>query len=104
MNLADALVIKRGNLFVVAPRDGDLPGEPHPHGLWYRDCRHLSVHRLRLNGEPLLLLQASDALGTRSWHELTHPAQSLSVRVERMLANEPGRMVEGIILAKPRTG
>ena len=98
MNLADALVIKRGNLFMVAPRDGDLPSEPHPLGLWYRDCRHLSVHRLRLNGQRPLLLQASDALGTRSLHELTDPAQALSLRVERLLADEPGRLVEGIIL------
>jgi glycogen debranching enzyme len=98
MNLAEALVIKRGNLFMVAPRDGDLPAEPHPFGLWYRDCRHLSVHRLRLNGEPPLLLQASDAPGTRSLHELTSPARSLSLRVERVLADAPGRLVERIIL------
>jgi glycogen debranching enzyme len=104
MNLADALVIKRGNLFMVAPRDGDLPGAPHPHGLWYRDCRHLSLHRLRLNGETPLLLQASDALGTRSLHELTHPAQSVSVRVDRLLADEPGRLVEGIILRSHELG
>jgi glycogen debranching enzyme len=98
MNLADALVIKRGNLFMIAPPDGDLPGEPHPHGLWYRDCRHLSVHRLRLNGERPLLLQASDALGTKSLHELTDAAQAVSLRVERLLADEPGSMVEGMVL------
>jgi glycogen debranching enzyme len=104
MNLADALVIKRGDLFMVAPRDGDLPSEPHPLGLWYRDCRYLSMHRLRLNGERPLLLQASDALGTRSLHELTDHTQALSLRVERLLVDEPGRLVEGILLRSHAPG
>jgi glycogen debranching enzyme len=98
LNLADALVIKRENLFVVAPRDGDLPTGPHPFGLWYRDCRHLSGHRLRVNGEPPLLLQASDALGTRAVHELACGALPLSLRLERRIADEPGLLAEGIVL------
>jgi glycogen debranching enzyme len=98
MNLAEALVIKRENLFMVTPRDGDLPAEPEGFGLWYRDCRHLSGHRLRLNGEPPLLLQASDALGTRSLHELTNAARTLSLRVERALPDVPGRLVESILV------
>jgi glycogen debranching enzyme len=104
MNLADALVIKRENLFMVAPRSGDLPSEPHPLGLWYRDCRYLSVHRLRVNGEAPVLLQASDALGTRSLHELTNSEQSLSLRLERVLSDEPGRLVEGIVLRSHEPG
>ena len=98
LNLADALVIKRENLFMVTPRDGDLPAEPHGFGLWYRDCRHLSSHRLLLGGEPPVLLQASDALGTRALHELTDAAQSVSLRVERILDDEPGRLVESLSL------
>jgi glycogen debranching enzyme len=115
LNLSDTLVIKRENLFLVAPRDGDLPAQRHPLGLWYRDCRFLSAHRLRLNGEPALLLQASDALGTRALHELTNPelpladgetlpAQSLSLRIERSLADEPGRLVERILVRNHHPG
>jgi glycogen debranching enzyme len=102
LNLAEALVVKRGNLFLVTPRDGDLPEGPHPLGLWYRDCRFLSVHRLRLDGEPPLLLQASDALGTRALHDLTDPGRSMSLRLERTL--EEGVMVERIDLRNHRRG
>jgi glycogen debranching enzyme len=104
MNLADALVIKRGNLFMVAPPDGDLPGQPHPHGLWYRDCRHLSLHRLRLNGGRPLLLKASDALGTRSVHELTDSSQAASLRMERLIADDPGLMVQRMVLRSHERG
>jgi glycogen debranching enzyme len=98
MNLADALVIKRGNLFMVTPRDGDLPADPGGFGLWYRDCRHLSAHRLLLEGEPPVLLQASDALGTRAVHELSGAARPVSMRVERTLEDEPGVLVESLVL------
>ncbi|MEA2333186.1 MAG: hypothetical protein QOH58_3324 [Thermoleophilaceae bacterium] len=93
-NLADTLVIKQDNVFLVTPRDGGLPSdEPHALGLWYRDCRFLCVHELLLNGSSALLLQASDALGTRALHEMTNPElwladgtlrpQSLSLRCDR---------------------
>jgi glycogen debranching enzyme len=98
MNLAEALVIKRGNLFMVSRRDGDLPPDPGGFGLWYRDCRHLSAHRLLLDGEPPVLLQASDAPGMRAVHELSGAARSVSLRVDRVLVEEPGVLVEGIVL------
>jgi glycogen debranching enzyme len=115
LNLADATVIKLENLFMVAPRDGDLPAPPQAFGLWYRDCRHLSAHRLRLNGERPLLLQASDAPGARALHELTNaalplpgggtlPPQSLSLRVERSLEEEPGQLLELILLRSHHLG
>lgn len=99
VNLADTVVIKKENLFLVCLRDSSLPARgPHPLGLWYRDCRFLSAHELRLNGVPARLLQASDAPGTRSLHELTNtelalaggavlPGQLLRVRVERTLTS-----------------
>jgi glycogen debranching enzyme len=98
MNLAEALVIKRGNLFMVSPRDGDLPADPGGFGLWYRDCRYLSVHRLRLDGERPELLQASDSPGTRALHELSGAGRAVSLRVERVLEEEPGVLVESIVL------
>ena len=94
-NLADTVVIKQGNLFLVSLPDGRLPAEvPHPLGLWFRDCRFLSAHELRIGGELPRLLVASDSRGTEAIHELSNPdlelpgggvlaAQSLRVRVER---------------------
>jgi glycogen debranching enzyme len=103
-NLAETVVIKDGNLFLVSLRDGRLPAnEPHPLGLWYRDCRFLSGHELRIVGVPPRLLAASDARGGQAVHELTNPelsldgrrlpAQSLRVRLERT-AEAPGTLRE----------
>ena len=98
MNLAEALVIKRGNLFLLTPRDGRLPGGPEqPLGLWYRDCRFLSVHELLLDGRPPMLLQASDARGERAVHELSDASGAVSVRIERML-EDPVRLRERVAL------
>ncbi|MEA2407765.1 MAG: hypothetical protein QOE69_1884 [Thermoleophilaceae bacterium] len=94
-NLAETLVIKDGNLFMVTLRDGRLPaGVPHPLGLWFRDCRFLCAHELLIGGELPRLLTSTDAEGTVAVHELTNPdldlgdgrslpAESLRVRVER---------------------
>jgi glycogen debranching enzyme len=99
VNLADTLLIKRGNLFLVALRDGRLPADDeHPLGLWYRDCRFLSAHELRLDGAPALLLSASDALGSRAVHELTSPELPLSLRVERVAWDEPAKLREEIVV------
>jgi len=95
INLEDTVVIKEGNLFAVSDRDGRIPREgSHPLGLYYKDCRHLSVYELRVGGALPLLLVASDALGRKAVHELTNgalqladgsslPAQTLQVRIER---------------------
>ncbi len=94
-NLADTVVIKDGNVFLVALRDGRLPiGVDHPLGLWFRDCRFLCGHELRISGQLPRLLTATDAAGTQAVHELTNPdlelgdggwlpAESLRLRVER---------------------
>lgn len=98
MNLAEALVIKRGNLFLLTPRDASLPGGPEqPLGLWYRDCRFLSVHELLLDGRPPMLLQASDARGDRAVHELSDSSGAVSVRIERTL-EDPVRLRERVVL------
>jgi glycogen debranching enzyme len=102
MNLAEALVIKRGNLFLLTPRDGSLPGGPEqPLGLWYRDCRFLSVHELLLDGRPPMLLQASDARGGRAVHDLSDASGSVSVRIERTL-EDPDRLRERVVLHSRR--
>jgi glycogen debranching enzyme len=94
-NLAETIVIKDGNVFMVTLRDGRLPaGLEHPLGLWFRDCRFLSTHELMICGELPRLLTATDAAGTEAVHELTNPdlvlasgerlpAERLRIRVER---------------------
>ena len=94
-NLADTIVIKDGNVFMVTLRDGRLPaGLEHPLGLWFRDCRYLCTHELRICGELPRLLTATDAAGTEAVHELTNPdlelasgerlaAERLRIRIER---------------------
>ena len=84
MNLAEAIVIKAGNVFLVTRRDGRLPAdEEHPFGLWFRDCRFLSAHELRIGGERPELVSATDAAGDEAVYELASAARSVGVRVER---------------------
>jgi glycogen debranching enzyme len=97
VNLAESLVVKRGNVFLVSLRDGRLPvDEEHPLGLFLDDCRYLRGHELRLNGVRPRLLVASDALGSGCVHELTNPdlllddrtllpLQTVQIRVERQV-------------------
>ena len=89
------LVLKDGNVFLISLRDGRLlPDGTQALGLWFRDCRFLCAHELRICGEPPRLLTATDAEGTRAVHELTNPdlelangrrlpAERLRIRVER---------------------
>jgi glycogen debranching enzyme len=99
-NLAETIVIKDGNVFMVTLRDGRLPaGVEHPLGLWFRDCRFLCAHELRVCGELPRMLTATDAEGTTAVHELTNPdleleggerlpAESLRLRLERRAEGE----------------
>ena len=100
VNLSETTVVKAGNCFCVALRDGRLPvAEDHPLGVYLDDCRYLCGHELRLAGVPPRLLVASDAAGTGPVFEFTNPdlvltdgqdlpLQSMRVRVERrMLSN-----------------
>ena len=108
VNLADTTVVKSGNAFCVALRDGGLPTkQDHPLGVYLNDCRHLRGHELRIGGQPPRLLISSDAAGTAAAFELTNPdlvlatgqalpLQSLRVRIERRML--PGGMVDRITL------
>jgi len=100
VTLAETLVIKEENVFVVSRRDGSLPvdGE-HPLGFYSDDCRFLAGHELHVNGVPPRLLVASAAPGSESVHELTNPAlplpggrvlplQSIQLRLERRVVGE----------------
>jgi glycogen debranching enzyme len=100
VNLAETIVIKEENVFVVSRRDGSLPvAGSHPLGVYSDDCRFLSGHELLVNGVRPRLLVASAAPGSESVHELTNPAlqlaggrmlplQSLQLRLERRVTGE----------------
>jgi glycogen debranching enzyme len=100
VNLAETIVTKDANTFVVARRDGSVPvGAVHPLGVYHDDCRFLSGHELCVNGVRPRLLVASAALGSESVHELTNPPlplpggrvlplQSLQLRFERRIAGD----------------
>jgi glycogen debranching enzyme len=108
VNLSETTVVKSGNGFCIALRDGHLPlAAGHPLGLYLNDCRHLRGHELRLGGERPRLLIASDAAGTAAVFEHTNPElelaagrrlplQSLRVRLERRML--PGAMADRIRL------
>jgi glycogen debranching enzyme len=89
-DVADAVVIKDGNLFVVSRRDGSMPfGGEHAFGIYHNDSRFLRGHELAVAGRhPRMLIASADA-GAASVHELTNPEagelphQTLQIRLER---------------------
>jgi glycogen debranching enzyme len=108
VNLAQSTVIKAGNAFCVALRDGRLPLTlDHPLGVYLDDCRHLRGYEILLDGHAPRLLIASDAAGTAAVYELTNPdlplagggelpLQSLRMRIERRML--PASMTDRITL------
>jgi len=106
-DITSTTVVKAGNAFCVAGRDGELPDGDHALGVFVDDCRHLSAHVLRLGGEAPRLLVASDAAGTGATYELTNrelrldsgatlPLQALRVRLERRM--RPDALDERLLL------
>src|SRR5438034_8808261 len=73
-SIADALVLKRGDLFLIAGPDGQLPATGgHGLGLYYHDCRFLRTYELRLNGAGVVSLGVTAAAGDRGIVQLTNP-------------------------------
>lgn len=105
INLADAIVLKEGAIFMVALRDGTVPvAGRHPLGTYLDDCRYLSGHKLHVAGVEPRLLIASAASGREAVHELTNPdvelpngqtlrLQTLQIRVVRRIV-PPSRLHE----------
>ena len=49
--IADAIVVKDGDLFLVTQPDGRAPrGGDHGFGLYYHDCRYLRTYEFRIDG------------------------------------------------------
>jgi glycogen debranching enzyme len=74
LSIAEAVVIKDGNLFFLARQDGTVPlSQGHGFGLYYHDCRYLNGYELTLNRvhpEPLV---ATAEWGYRAVFQLTNP-------------------------------
>jgi glycogen debranching enzyme len=108
VNLSETTVIKAGNAFCVALRDGRLQlDDDHPLGVYLNDCRHLRGYELWIGGHQPRLLISTDAAGSAAVFELTNPGlmlsggrmlelQSLRIRVERRMLSDA--MVERIVV------
>ncbi len=73
-SIADAVVMKMGNLFYLSKPDGNVPCTTgHGYGLYYHDCRFLNGYELRMaDAEPSLLV-SSAVQGHTAVYELTNP-------------------------------
>lgn len=77
--IADAVVLKDGDLFLITQPDGRLPSSPgHGLGLYYKDCRFLHTYELRLNGALPTALGVTTSAGDRGYIQLTNPELELS--------------------------
>jgi glycogen debranching enzyme len=96
-SIADAVVFKDGDLFLLTRPDGSIPlHHAHGYGLYYHDCRFLNGYELRLGGSPAVPLGSTAAAGERGAFELTNPdlridgrttlhKEGISLRWERRL-------------------
>ena len=109
-SIAEAVVIKDGNLFFLSEKDGSVPLDTeHGLGLYYNDCRFLGGYELLVGGVRLGGLVASSPEGFRARYELSNPdirlgdgtlipKESLSVRIERLLDGDGPCMRERVQL------
>ena len=96
----DAVVLKHGRVFMLANDAGDVPWRrPHGYGLFVGDTRVLDGFVLELDGQPPIVLSASDTRGFEARHDLTNPelprpgagplpCNSIAVRRERLIRGD----------------
>lgn len=99
-SIAEALVIKDGDLFFLSEPDGKVPLDgAHGCGLYYHDCRYLDGYEMRVANTDLEVLAASAAAGRGAVHELTNPdirlaggrlleKEDLGIKLERTIDGE----------------
>jgi glycogen debranching enzyme len=74
-NIARAVVIKAGDIFLLSERTGQIPaGSEDGFGLYYRDCRFLNAYELRISGTHPNGLVSSASRGSSAQFELTNHA------------------------------
>lgn len=84
-SIADALVIKDGDLYFLSQDGGDVPlTRHHGFGLYFQDTRFLSGYTLRLDGHEAHALVAANQGGYKAVIQLTNPA----------LRRKPGTRIE----------
>ncbi len=66
------VVAKRGNVFLLCGRDGDIVGGTEQ-GLYFRDMRYLCNEELRVDGQPLQPLLVNASSGDVALFELSNP-------------------------------
>jgi glycogen debranching enzyme len=72
--IADAVVMKAGELFFLAQPTGDVPlSNPNGFGLYYHDCRYLDGYELKLGGHAPQALAADASRGCQATFWLTNP-------------------------------
>ena len=77
-SLAQAIVMKKDNLFFVARPDGNVPMTAnHGLGLYYHDCRYLDGYELAMAGQAPASLSASAVQGSVGIFTLTNPKMAL---------------------------
>lgn len=89
---SDAVVLKRGELFLLTDRAGDVPFPlPHAFGVYFRDVRFLDGYELAIDEEPMTPLSSVDMLGYRTRQHLTNPTlgaierNTLEIRRDRVV-------------------
>src|SRR6476659_867577 len=108
-NVAEAIVIKNGNLFFLSEPDGTLPLAPgHGFGLYYHDCRFLNGYELKICGKkPEVLVRNADrgfmaTLGLSNpdvnLNGKALPKHSVEIRWERIASAEDLALVDTLLL------
>jgi len=73
-SIADAVVVKDGDLFLLTERNGTIPmGREHGLGLYYHDCRFLNGYDMKLNDLSPEELISTATRGFLAIIELTNP-------------------------------
>ncbi|HXG67376.1 MAG TPA: glycogen debranching N-terminal domain-containing protein, partial [Blastocatellia bacterium] len=105
-SIADALVIKDGDIFFLTEPNGAVPmGGEHGFGLYYHDCRYLDGYEMKLAGATPEVLIATASRGFMAVIEMTNvdmrmadgrllPKETLGIRWERIIDSDGLRLCE----------
>lgn len=108
LSLSDAIVIKYGNIFFLAPPCGEVPMTAgHGFGLYYHDCRYLNGYELTIADVHPEPLAAKASEGARAVFQLTTPdihppgggrihRETLGIKWERVIDPDHSSMHETI--------
>jgi glycogen debranching enzyme len=109
-SIADAIVIKRANIFFLCANDGCVSFDTdHGLGLYYNDCRYLNGYQLTVAGVQGRSLLATAAEGYRALFELTTPdielpngetvvKESIGIRWEHLLDGDAHALYDRITI------